>query len=85
MLVSTLFYEQFELYGLQRYKVHVGIWAPWGVSMSDTATIKIDQPEEEILTYEVSDEVLESAAGNESEKAGNYSIAWCTFLTGCPI
>jgi hypothetical protein len=53
--------------------------------MSDTATIKIDQPEEEILTYEVSDEVLESAAGNESEKAGNYSIAWCTFLTGCPI
>ena len=52
--------------------------------MNDTTTIKLDRPEEEILTYEVSDEALESAAGDESERAGKYSIAWCTFLTGCP-
>jgi hypothetical protein len=53
--------------------------------MNDTTTIKLDRPEEEILTYEVSDEALESAARDESERAGKYSIAWCTFLTGCPI
>jgi hypothetical protein len=53
--------------------------------MSDTITIGRDRPEEEMLTYEVSDEALESAAGDESERVGKYSIAWCTFLTGCPI
>jgi hypothetical protein len=53
--------------------------------MNDTTTIGLDRPEEEILTYEVSDEALESAAGDENERAGKYSIAWCTFLTGCPI
>ena len=43
--------------------------------MSDS-TIGFDQTEEEIiLAYEVSDEVLESAAGTESEKAGNYTLA----------
>ena len=53
--------------------------------LSATTTIGVDRPEEEITTYEVSDEALESAAGDESERAGKYSIAWCTFLTGCPI
>jgi hypothetical protein len=53
--------------------------------MSDTITIGRDRLEEEMLTYEVSDEALESAARDESERAGKYSIAWCTFLTGCPI
>jgi hypothetical protein len=53
--------------------------------MSDTITIGRDRLEEEMLTYEVSDEALESAAGDEGERAGKYSIAWCTFLTGCPI
>jgi predicted house-cleaning NTP pyrophosphatase (Maf/HAM1 superfamily) len=54
-------------------------------AMSDT-TIGFDQTEEEIiLAFDVSDEVLESAAGMESEKAGNYTLALCTWLTGCPI
>ena len=53
--------------------------------MSDTITIGRDRSEEEMLTYEVSDEALESAAENEIERAGKYSIAWCTYLTGCPI
>ena len=53
--------------------------------MSDTITIGRDRSEEEMLTYEVSDEALESAAGNENEQAAKYSIAWCTYLTGCPI
>ena len=53
--------------------------------MSDTITIGRDRSEEEMLTYEVSDEALESAAENENKRAGKYSIAWCTYLTGCPI
>ena len=63
-----------------------GNWPTEGSLLwSDTITIGRDRPEEEMLTYEVSDEALESAAGDESERAGKYSIAWCTFLTGCPI
>jgi len=45
--------------------------------MSD---IRID--EEEILNYEVSDEALEAAAG--TEKAGAYTIAFCSGLDTCP-
>jgi hypothetical protein len=52
--------------------------------MNETS-MGFDQTEEEMLTCEVSDEALESAAGTESEKAGNYTLAWCTWLTGCPI
>jgi hypothetical protein len=53
--------------------------------MSDTITIGRDRPEEEILTYEVSDEALETAAGTGSEKAGNYTLYFCTALHMCPI
>jgi len=38
--------------------------------------------EENLLTYEVSDEALETAGGNEI--AGNYTLAACTGLTVCP-
>jgi hypothetical protein len=37
--------------------------------MSDTTTIGRDRSEEEILTYEVSDEALETAAGASSRLA----------------
>ena len=50
--------------------------------MSDTTTIGRDRPEDEILTYEVSDEALEAAAG--SKQAGNYTLA-CTYFNFCPI
>ena len=53
--------------------------------MSDTITIGRDRPEEEMLTYEVSDEALETAAGTGSEKAGNYTLYFCTALHMCPI
>ena len=52
--------------------------------MSDTATIGIDRPEEEILTYEVSDEALETASGIGSKQAGNLTLA-CTYYYFCPI
>ena len=48
-------------------------------------SVGLDQTEEEILTCEVSDQALENAARTKSEKAGNYTLAWCTWLTGCPI
>jgi hypothetical protein len=51
--------------------------------MSDT-TIEFDQTEEEMLAYEVSDETLETAAGTRSEKAGNYTLYFCTALSLCP-
>ncbi|HSV23438.1 MAG TPA: hypothetical protein VLJ17_10465 [Xanthobacteraceae bacterium] len=47
-------------------------------------TIGIDQTEEEVLTYQVSDEALETAAGMGKEKAGNYTLGFCTGLAACP-
>ena len=45
-------------------------------------TIGLEQTEEEMLTYEVADEALESATGNE--RAGNYTLFFCTALDLCP-
>jgi hypothetical protein len=44
----------------------------------------IDQTEEEILAYDVSDEALESAAGAGKEKAGAFTLAFCSGLDTCP-
>lgn len=44
----------------------------------------IDQNEEEILVYEVSDDALEAAAGVGEDKAGNYTLAYCSGLSVCP-
>ena len=38
--------------------------------------------EEDLLTYELSDEALETAGGNEM--VGNYTLANCTGLSECP-
>ena len=45
-------------------------------------TVQMDQKEEEILSFEVSDEVLESAAAPELTPP--YTIALCTWLLVCP-
>ena len=42
----------------------------------------IDQTEEEILSHEVSDEALETAAGKD--KVGNFTLAFCSGLETCP-
>jgi hypothetical protein len=52
--------------------------------MSDTITIGLDQTEEDMLAFEVSDETLETAAGKGSEKAGNHTLVYCTALVLCP-
>ena len=52
--------------------------------MSDTAATGMDRPEDEILTYDVSDEALETASGISSNQAGNLTLT-CTFFYICPI
>ena len=47
-------------------------------------TIGLDQVDEEILTSDVSDEALETAAGTGKEKAGHYTLGFCTGLSACP-
>jgi hypothetical protein len=51
--------------------------------MNDT-TIGLDQAEEAILSYEVSDEALESAAGTVKDKAASLTVAFCSGLDTCP-
>jgi len=49
--------------------------------MNDTT---IDQIEEEVLGYEVSAEALEAAAGTMKDKAGSFTLAFCSGLDTCP-
>jgi hypothetical protein len=49
--------------------------------MSDVTT-GFDRIDEEVLSYNVSDEALEAAAGKE--KAGSYTLGFCTGLSACP-
>ena len=44
----------------------------------------LDQNEEELLTYEVSDEVLEVAGWAETAKANTFTQWICTALYFCP-
>jgi hypothetical protein len=47
-------------------------------------TMGIEQTEQETLTFEVTDETLEAAAGTVKEKAANYTLAACSGLSVCP-
>jgi hypothetical protein len=42
----------------------------------------IEQTEQDILAFEISDEALEAAAG--TEQAANYTLAACSGLSVCP-
>jgi hypothetical protein len=42
------------------------------------------ETEDEILTYKVSDEALEAAAGTLRDKAGSMTISFCSGLDTCP-
>ena len=52
------------------------------IDMNDT-TVGFDIAEEDILTFEVSDEALEIAAGSAKEKA-NFTLGACSGLSVCP-
>jgi hypothetical protein len=45
---------------------------------------EIDITDEMNLSYDVSDEALESAAGAVREKAGAFTLAFCSGLDTCP-
>jgi hypothetical protein len=45
---------------------------------------KYIEREEQILSFEVSDEALEAAAGSVKEKAGAFTLAFCSGLDTCP-
>jgi hypothetical protein len=47
-------------------------------------TYTIEQTEEEILTFQVSDEALEAAAATVKENAGAFTLAFCSGLDTCP-
>jgi hypothetical protein len=47
-------------------------------------TTGLDQNEEDLLIYAISDEVLEAAACIGHEKAENYTLAACTGMSVCP-
>jgi hypothetical protein len=52
--------------------------------MNDT-TVGLDQTDDEMLDYEVSDEVLETAASADKAKSGIYTLMHvCTFYDSCP-
>jgi hypothetical protein len=46
--------------------------------MDDTTSFTLDQADEDILTYTVSDEALEAAAGAEAIPASYYPIGACS-------
>ena len=46
-------------------------------------TIGLEETNEEIFTFEVSDEALEIAAGSAKEKA-NFTLGACSGLSVCP-
>ena len=46
--------------------------------------LRIDQREEEIFTVQITDEALEAAAGSVKEKAGAFTLAFCSGLDSCP-
>jgi len=48
----------------------------------DMKTVGFEKTEKEILAFEVSDEVLEIAAGMAKEKAG-FTLGSCTGLSVC--
>jgi len=49
--------------------------------MNNRRTIGLDETEENLLIYAVSDEALETAGGNEI--AGNFTLGACTGLSEC--
>jgi hypothetical protein len=46
-------------------------------------TTRIEQTEQEVLAFEVSDEALEAAAGIADERA-NFTLGACSGLSVCP-
>ena len=49
-----------------------------------SGTSKFELADEEILTYDITDEQLETATSLRSEQAGVYTLGSCTGYYSCP-
>ena len=58
--------------------------APLANKRNNAMTDKYIERDEEILRFKVSDEGLEMAAGSAKEKAGAFTLAFCSGLDTCP-
>jgi hypothetical protein len=68
---------------LEKHQAHVIHVANEARRINAMATLKIEEEEEEILTFDVSDEALE-LAGTVSDKT-NFTFGVCTYQQiGCP-
>jgi hypothetical protein len=61
-----------------------GVPANERTNAMNATTVSLDQTEEEILAFDVSDEALESTAAETLDHAGNYTFGSCTGLSVCP-
>jgi hypothetical protein len=60
------------------------MWLPAALANKRNKTMTDMNMEEQILNYEVSDEALEAAAGSVKEKAGAFTLSFCSGLDTCP-
>ena len=51
-------------------------------AMNDSS--KVELTDEMNFTHDVSDEVLEAAAGSVRERAGAFTLSFCSGLDTCP-
>ena len=65
--------------------LHLTPLADKGINAMNEAEIGIDLNEEQILTYEISDETLEAAACTGPESARAFTVTMCTGQGECPF
>jgi hypothetical protein len=68
---------------VEKHQAHANMGANEAKRSNAMATLKIEEEEQEILTFDVSDEALEFA-GTVSDKT-NFTFGVCTYQqVGCP-
>jgi hypothetical protein len=60
------------------------MWLPAALANKRNKAMTEMKMEEQVLNYEVSDEALEAAAGSVKEKAGAFTLSFCSGLDTCP-
>ena len=60
------------------------MWLPAALANKRNKTMTDMNMEEQVLNYGVSDEALEAAAGSVKEKAGAFTLSFCSGLDTCP-
>jgi len=63
--------------------VSTGTTATNRINAMTSVTMGLEKTEQEMLAFEVADEVLEIASGTAKERA-NFTLGACTGLSECP-